>query len=141
MAYTEIIDKATRLSRAGTRQRETARLRRLRATVNDSAVQKRAEPSSQHTHRYHCTANQSPLPSVQRHVPRLTCLYGGPSGGHLVTHAAYHLGRGAHEPHAGVLARLREVGALREEPVARVDRVHVVVLWTEARRWGQEVGK
>ena len=53
---------------------------------------------------------------------------GGLPGGHLVAHLGHDVRGGADECDAAVLARLGEVGPLREEAVSRVDGVDPVAL-------------
>jgi len=60
-----------------------------------------------------------------------TCADGQGTSLHLVAHLADRFRRRSNEPHAGVHAGLGEVRALRQEAVARVDGVHVVVLGRE----------
>ena len=55
-------------------------------------------------------------------------LYGSLPRRHLVPHPPHNVGGGPHEPNPRRYAGLGEVSALREEAVAGVDRVHVVLL-------------
>ena len=62
-------------------------------------------------------------------------------GARLVAHDAHGLGRRAHPHHAGVPAGLGQVGALREEPVAGVERVGAGLLCRRHEGRRVEVGR
>lgn len=63
-------------------------------------------------------------------------------GGDLVPHLLDHSGRRADEPQTGVNAGLGKVVTLGQEAVARVHRVHAVLLeaeWLQIRRVEREI--
>ena len=60
-------------------------------------------------------------------------LNGGLTGGHLVAHLGHYRPFWTDEPDAGLDTSVSEVRSLGQEPVARVDGVHIMLLVNKIR--------